>query len=312
MLPVDFLTELANVHNLTPEQKEAFLEIFSIDKSEKEAITALNLSQDAFRNRMTGIYKKFGMGGRGSGKFRQLLDLLNDKYREANSNRVDKSNLWRIKSAMVLYALEKTLGTFVCFEKKDIIDIPSGLLKTIQDRELKGGRSFEKLTTANIVAATYLDEVFGLAMDSAKGRPEEEYLLRLKKLFDTLDVFSIRNAVCHPNRDFHQSYWYRMAAIATDPVIDKLQFQEVSRAFFDAEAEKLSSPPTEWTDKPQWSLPNNLPKRFEHDITSLIGRTKEIFELKKLIQNKRHNLIAILAPGGNAHEPSCSGRYLIR
>lgn len=203
-----------------------------------------------------------------------------------------------MKSAMVLYELERTLGDFVCHEANSVSDLPSQTLQDIKKRETKKTGSFDDSSPAKVVAATYLDEVFGLAQGIAKGRPEGKYLLALRKLFDALDVFDIRNAISHPNRPFHPSYWYRVAAIATDPSIDKLQFRKVTRAFMDAEDGKLNSPPEDWMNAPIWSLPSNLPEQFDHDITGLIARHREVEELNKLLQNVRLNLIAIVAPGG--------------
>lgn len=211
---------------------------------------------------------------------------------------IDNSQSWRMKSAMVLYELEKTLGDFICSETTSVSDLPSKSVQDIRTREIQKNGSFDDSTTAKIVAATYLDEVFGLAQGISKGRSEEKYLLSLRKLFDALDVFSIRNAISHPNRLFHPSYWYRVAAIATDPAIDKLQFRQVTRAFRDAEQGILVSPPETWMNAPIWSLPNNLPEQFDHDITGLIGRQREVDDLNKYIRNNRLNLIAIVAPGG--------------
>jgi hypothetical protein len=211
---------------------------------------------------------------------------------------INNSQAFRIKSAMVLYELEKTLGDFVVMETINVADLPSKTVQDIREREIQKVGSFDDLTPAKIVSATYLDEIFGLALSIAKGRPEEKYLLALRKLFDVLEVFSIRNAISHPNRPFHPSYWHRIAAIATDPAIDKLQFRKISRAFMDAEDGRLVSPPETWMNAPIWSLPNNLPEQFDHDITGLIARQREVDELNKLIRNDRLNLIAIVAPGG--------------
>ena len=217
---------------------------------------------------------------------------------EKSQASVDNSQTWRIKSAMVLYELEKTLGDFVCHETDRVEDLPSQSIQAIRQREIQRTGSFDDSTPAKIVAATYLDEVFGLAQSIAKGRPEEKYLSSLRKLFDALDVFSIRNAISHPNRSFHPSYWYRIAAISTDALIDKLQFRRVTRAFIDAEEGRLVSPPDAWMNAPIWSLTNNLPEQFDHDITGLIARQREVDELNKLVRNERLNLIAIVAPGG--------------
>lgn len=211
---------------------------------------------------------------------------------------VDQSQLWRMKSAMVLYEIERCLGNFVCSEATEVNLLSSQSVYNIQTRELEKNKEFDSSNLAKIVAATYLDEVFGFAQNVAKGRPEAEHLNELRKLFSALDVFSIRNAISHPNRDFHPSYWYRIAAIANDPAIDKLRFQRVIRAFRDAESGRLASPPESWINAPIWSLPNNLPEQFDHDITGLIARQRENDELNRLIQNERLNLIAIVAPGG--------------
>lgn len=211
---------------------------------------------------------------------------------------IDNSQVMRMKSAMVLYELERTLGDFVCNEARSTKDLPLDTLQGIRNRESQKRGNFDDSSPEKIIAVTYLDEVFGLAQGAAKGRPEEKYLLGLRRLFDVLDVFDIRNAISHPNRPFHPSYWYRVAAIATDPLIDKLQFRGVTRAFLDAEEGKLSSPPETWMNAPIWSLPNNLPEQFDHHITGLIGRQREVEELKKLLANERLNLIAVVAPGG--------------
>ena len=146
--------------------------------------------------------------------------------------------------------------------------------------------------------ASYLDEVLRMAVDAAKGRPEEEYLKRLRAFCEVLEVFNIRNAISHPNRPFHPCYWYRVAAIATDPSIDQLQFREVTRAFLAAQTGQLVLPPDVWINEPIWSLPNNLPQEFEHDITGLKGRKKELSDLLEEIKNERNLLIAVVAPGG--------------
>lgn len=199
---------------------------------------------------------------------------------------------------MVLYQLEQTLGNFVRTEKKDPTELPASTVAQIKQREEKAKRSFDGSTTSNIVAATYLEEVLSMAQATVKGQPEEEHLKRLRDLFNVLEVFNIRNAISHPNRPFHPSYWHRVAAIATDPLIDKLQFLEVTQAFVEAEAGRLSTPPDEWLKEPIWSIPNNLPQHFEHDITGLKGRKKELSEIIKEIANERNLLIALVAPGG--------------
>jgi predicted transcriptional regulator len=220
------------------------------------------------------------------------VTVMNDNKQSGT----DKLEISRRKSAMVLFELEQALGYFVELLKPDPNELPS---RTVEFFE-KEGRIFDKTTTRGIVAATYLEEVLSMAKDAAKERTEKDYLERLQELFKVLEVRHIRNAISHPNKPFHHCYWHRVAAIATDPLIDKLQFSDVTQAFLDAEAGRLLSPPDTWINEPIWSLPNNLPQlqQFDHALTGLIGRQREISELIKTMRNKRYPLIALVAPGG--------------
>jgi hypothetical protein len=47
---------------------------------------------------------------------------------------VDQSQIERIKSAMVLYEIERSLGNFVCAEVSDISALPKKTLKNIEAR----------------------------------------------------------------------------------------------------------------------------------------------------------------------------------
>lgn len=204
----------------------------------------------------------------------------------------------RMKCAMVLYELERTLGDLVCKEVKDTSSLRGKSLNMIKSREIERRGDFDESSPEKIIAATYIDEIFNLAEISVRGRSEENCISNLKKLFNSLDIFSIRNAISHPNRPFHPNYWFRVAVLATDPSIEKLGFKSVSRALISAEEGKLMSPPETWLNAPIWSLENNLPEKFDHDITGLIGRKREVKELLDLVKNERLNLIAVVAPGG--------------
>ncbi len=213
-------------------------------------------------------------------------------------NRSEKLEAWRRKSAMVLFQIEKSLGNLIDFTADSISDLPRGLIKQIQLREESAGRIIDESRVNSIISATHLQEIVNLAQSIFKGRPEEEHVKKLRNLFDLLEIIDIRNAVSHPNKDFHPSYWYRVATIATDPVIDILNLTAITQAFLDAEANRICSPPDEWLREPIWSIKNNLPKQFQHDITGLKGRKNQLSQLKKEIANERNLLIAIVAPGG--------------
>ncbi|WP_305370382.1 hypothetical protein [Photobacterium leiognathi] len=203
----------------------------------------------------------------------------------------------RLKTAMVLHQLEESLGSFVLSEG-NLDNLSAESLENIHKREADKGRKFNKDSIKDIVEATYLDELFGFALDITEDSSTLDSINYLYSLFHHLDIYEIRNAVSHPNRPFWDCYWYRVASIASDPVNEMLGFTDVKKALVSAEKGIISDPPEEWLNKVIWEIPNNLPKTFEHELTGLIGRTKELQELKKHISNPRINTIALVAPGG--------------
>ena len=207
-----------------------------------------------------------------------------------------ESSKTRIKAAMVVYELERELGRYVREHPHRVAESATG--RDILQRSGAGeGSSSSELIVA-IVENSYLDETLKLALESSRGTSDEKHLVQLRKLFETLEIFDIRNAVSHPNRAFPECYWYRCAAIAADPTIDALHFSEVSRAFQSALAGNLDEPPEEWMHQREWITPNGLPDEFEHSVTGLFGRTKDITRLSKELRNPRSSLIAVVARGG--------------
>ena len=82
-LPRDFLTQIASEYDLSEEQTEVFVEIFSSKRSQQEIADNLHISHNALRTRMTGVYQKFSFGGRVPNKSRKLHDFLFNKYQES-------------------------------------------------------------------------------------------------------------------------------------------------------------------------------------------------------------------------------------
>lgn len=83
----DFLTKLATEYDLSPEQKEAFVKRFScVSKNEQQVAEELHISAGAFRTRMTGVYGKFSIKGKGPGKFDKLRNFLVGKFQGFNSS----------------------------------------------------------------------------------------------------------------------------------------------------------------------------------------------------------------------------------
>jgi len=196
------------------------------------------------------------------------------------------SSVERIKCAMIIFDLERSLGR-LCKERQSLLD-DSSVASEIKKRSEQGG----------VIENSYLGEVLSLAMHVSKGTSSEIWLNSLNSLLTALSVYEIRNAVSHPNRPFPSFYWYRCAAIATDPCIDALGMTEVATAFINAQEGRVQEPPEDWLHKMRWSIPALLPEEFEHSITGLVGRSKDTAKLEREIENSRLPLIAIVARGG--------------
>ena len=198
---------------------------------------------------------------------------------------------YRIQSAMVLFEFEKALGRYVTENIQNQADIPDSIRDGISARR-KDTSVPNPTTVRSLVEETYIGEIIDIALASSQFRSDQPHLERLKKLVSDLDVFSIRNAVCHPNRPFPECYWHRTAAIATDPAVESLQLKSVSLVFRAACEGKLILPPESWFTQESWAVPSNLPDRFDHEITGLIDRNRDYAKLLKLLKNSRFSLIA--------------------
>ncbi len=211
---------------------------------------------------------------------------------------MDNQQKIRIKTAMIVYALEEALGNYVIQNEELVDDISENARQSIVEREKERGNTLSKNNIALLVEASYLNEIFNFALDITEGTDYNKYLKELKAYASLLGIFDIRNAVSHPNRQFPDCYWYKSAAIASDPLIDKLGLSGVKQALNSAVAENLNPPPEEWINNVKWAIPNTLPNTFDHEITGLLGREKEFKDLKGVLSKIRNNLIAVVAPGG--------------
>jgi predicted NACHT family NTPase/DNA-binding CsgD family transcriptional regulator len=82
--PEEFLAKIASEYELSEEQKEAFIALYTNPgKSQQDLADSLHISHNAFRTRMSGVYQKFSFGGRTPNKSRKLHDLLLKKYNQA-------------------------------------------------------------------------------------------------------------------------------------------------------------------------------------------------------------------------------------
>ena len=150
----------------------------------------------------------------------------------------------RIKAAMVIHALEQDLGEYVRCEHTDIPsdNVANDVMARIKEKDRKAA----VITSNQIIEATYIAEILNLAVTASSNTSDEEYFIRLKRIFESLELSEIRNAVSHPNRQFPETYWHRVAAFATDPVIDKIKFTRLIQKYNLASEERISSPPDEW------------------------------------------------------------------
>lgn len=136
-LPRDFLTEISRDYDLSLEQEEAFVERFSRDKQEYEIAESINISKSAFRTRMSGVYKKFSIGGLGPGKYRRLHDFLLSKYKEYKENKphdlstltqtleVDIDSLVKIVRDKIKDDIEQCCGTMKVLDMTQAVDLES-------------------------------------------------------------------------------------------------------------------------------------------------------------------------------------------
>ncbi len=88
----NFLTNMARKYELSPEQEKAFVELYSREnEDELEVAEALHISSNAFRTRMTGVYSKFSIGGKGPGKFYRLHNFLIQEYQKSNTSPIQSA-----------------------------------------------------------------------------------------------------------------------------------------------------------------------------------------------------------------------------
>lgn len=207
-------------------------------------------------------------------------------------------NINRRKAAMVLHEMEQALGNFVIDTELDVSRFPEQLIQDIASREKDSNRQFDGTKVKDVVEATYLDELFQILTELTKDTSINNYLVSFRELFIKYEIYGVRNSVSHPNRRFIDPYWYKLATVASDPIIDILGMDSVRRSLASAERNEIVDPPEEWLSKSIWQIRNNMPDRFDHAITGLVGRQKEGGDLLKLLKNPRVNTIAIVAPGG--------------
>ena len=207
---------------------------------------------------------------------------------------------------MVLFELEQALGHYVAKIVASPDDIPETMRREVLSRKSqKGSQATGSNDVNRLVQETYISELIDIALKISQHRGDSQHFDTLKRMAESLGIFDIRNAVCHPNRPFPECYWHRIAAIATDPAVEALQMKSVIFAFRAATEDRITPPPDDWLAQPTWAVPNTLPDTFDHEITGLIGRQQEARQLLKYLQNSRFHFVAITGPGGSGKTALC-------
>ena len=203
----------------------------------------------------------------------------------------------RRKCEGVLYSIEMAIGEQVLKRVADVEELPHSICDPIVQRILATGD--EAVSVKRIIEETYFQEVCDILPIILEGSLAAD-AKQLKSLVEMLGVPNVRNAVSHPNRTFHESYWYSVAALASSPAAQRLGLEAARNALLDAEAGRLYSPPEKWINRKPWLITGNLPNENEFDFggTGLIGREKISEEIKSALKRKRNNLVSIVAPGG--------------
>ncbi|MEA5465725.1 NACHT domain-containing protein [Leptothoe sp. PORK10 BA2] len=87
-IPRDYLEKLADQKGLNAFAKAAFVErLVDRDRTDMKVAMELNIARSLYSNRMTTVYKVFGLGeGRGPGKAKELFYKVLDMYEMAHPN----------------------------------------------------------------------------------------------------------------------------------------------------------------------------------------------------------------------------------
>jgi predicted NACHT family NTPase len=134
MLPHDFLTKWAQEKELSPNQEAAFIELFSRrDENEFEAAATLRISDSALRTRLTEVYRKFKISGKGPGKFYKLKTFLLQEHQKANPSQalstpeivIDIDGLVQEVRNKVSSNIQKCCGTMRVLDMEQPITIDS-------------------------------------------------------------------------------------------------------------------------------------------------------------------------------------------
>lgn len=193
-----------------------------------------------------------------------------------------ENHILQARTAFVLHRLEQGIWNYVSQKSADTGSSKSRLPITIKnDSEL-----------------VFIRDVFERFYSVLEDEGERLQAKNLIQLAHQTELWKIRNACSHVGRPFLPCYWYRVASIATHPLLLSLDITDPLFAVEAAESNSFEPVDSEWADAYLADMPNNLPKTADFDVTGLIGRRKERTQVEDLFRNKRVTNISVVAPGG--------------
>lgn len=208
-------------------------------------------------------------------------------------------DLFYKKATMVLFSIEKAIGGYLLDEASQLAEHLSK--KKFEDikKRISGplGSNPNEIAT-QYIRVSYLKELLEMLVEISRGTSKEGPAKRLFQCCEVIDVYDARNAIAHPIREFHPSYWYRIAAIASDTCLEEIGIPEPRAELDAAEDGDIREIDDSWWSRGGRYTQNNLPEFFDHESTKLIGRTQELEELIRMLCSKRYPVLAIVAPGG--------------
>jgi replicative DNA helicase len=209
-LPCDFLTQLASKYDLSPEQKEVFIKYFASEKTGWELAKQLNISDGAWRTRMTQVYRKFSIGGKGPSKFYKLRDFLDGEYKKSQKsnpfpeNEVDiaslRQNIQQKKAKQNLVSIKTGFEVLDNFMDGGIM--PSSLV-TIAGCTAMGKSSFLASIVNYKVIVDRSSIVFFSLQNSYKQLIKRLYEIQVYSLYKTNPGYTEKNLEILTNKFSH-------------------------------------------------------------------------------------------------------------
>jgi hypothetical protein len=202
-----------------------------------------------------------------------------------------------MQSYLVLTMFERELAQNLL---RTGLELPESKTKELEERRHRRSPLGERSpsTLADLLSETYLGELLELSVSATQGSPQQDLFKELVEKCQRNSIFDIRNACAHPNRPFPPIFWYKVATLAHEPCVAQLNLKSLEQAVNAAEEGSLELPTQIQDSARDWLPIHNIADSFDHTSTGLLGRKKELGQLKKAIANPRHRSVALIGPPG--------------